>query len=487
MEIGGIMNNLGRYITWRRVLALSVLLVLCILLFITRLVLTVGTVVITTNNASAEISLLKTDRDGHEVTIKKSTGTLSAKVAAGSYTAAAHSNLSSAQQTVTVTAREKSQYSINFKDPTPVQSVLPDGAASLIADDSKMLYINTSDNLLYQLDNQGVPRVLDSLHAFKSIKWADVSYGVGQDSENKLHEIINGVVSDLQVPFTYTDGLNISYAVSAAGQFYVSADQTVYSANRGEALHQIYTTKSEYPSLYASYSGVLAIKDYEKGPTNNAEQSGESGGEEAVLTILSSGQKIASKDIESSELAWSQDGKYLAVVGDTSNDIYDTHLNKLTSLHQGNSTNMVWLDASTLLYSSGGTVWSYSPATEQSSVVATMPQGGSVAGVYPSGNGTKIYVTSTRSVNNSKEYVLYGADLTTTSSSIPDYAITLGIFFPTTANDCSFSYTNFVKPVLLVTAWSNQDACRNQAINELNSDSLPADKFSIIFIEPLDE
>jgi hypothetical protein len=231
----------------------------------------------------------------------------------------------------------------------------------------------------------------------------------------------------------------------------------------------------------------LAVKDYEKGSAADSEQPGESGGEEAILTILSSGQKVASKDIEGSELAWSQDGKYLAVVGDTSNDIYDARLNKLTSLHQGNSSNMVWLDASTLLYSSGGTVWSYSPTPEQSSVVTTVPQGGNVAGIYPSGNGTKIYITSTRSINNSKELVLYGADLTAAVSSIPDYAITLGIFFPTTVNDCSFSYTNFLKPVLIVTAWSNQDVCRNQAINELMSDSLPADKFSVVFIEPVDE
>jgi hypothetical protein len=374
MEIGGIMNNLGRYITWRRVLALSVLLILFLFLLITRSVLTVGTVVITTNSAGSEISLLKTDRDGHEITIQKGTGSLTAKVVAGSYTAAVHSKQSSAQQTVTVAARKESQYSINLKDPTPVQSILPDGAASLVADDSKMLYINTSDNLLYQLDSQGVPRVLNSLHAFKSIKWADVSYGIGQDSDNRLHEIINGVVSDLQVPFTYSDDLNVSYSVSAPGQFYVSAGQTVYSAARGEALHQIYTTKSAYPSLYASYDGLLAVKDYEKGSAADSEQPGESGGEEAILTILSSGQKVASKDIEGSELAWSQDGKYLAVVGDTSNDIYDARLNKLTSLHQGNSSNMVWLDASTLLYSSGGTVWSYSPAPEQSSVVTTVPQ-----------------------------------------------------------------------------------------------------------------
>ncbi len=464
---------------WLRVGVLAGLILVFILSLKTNL--TNGQITVTTNDQGNSISLIRTEKDKRETVLKTGGSRLSASLPAGTYTVSVHNRVAEARQTVAIKARQESEYNIDLKEPSVVEPVLPTGAYGIADSSSQLQYVDSATGALKRLDQQGLPQSVDSAHSYKSVKWSGDAFGIGQASDGRLYTIKTGVVQELPLPRPYQKGITINYSVDTEKNVYVSIGHEIYLGKEGVNFKKIYTAGSDSP-LFTAGKGRLAIQDSVKKPEGES-RSGEDSGYESLLVIISGGKRLASREIGASEISWSPDGTYLAVVGDTTNSIYDSSLKQVRTLHGGNFTNLAWLNDNVLLYGVGATLWAYRLDTRQSEVLANMPLFGNVAGVYPSTDGSYVYVSAQKS-NDSSDYNLGRIGLTHAARSVPDYVATLGIFFPSHTDQCGFSYINFTRPLILITSWTNTDTCLDAAKEELKADKLPMDKLNIVFDSP---
>jgi hypothetical protein len=147
---------------------------------------------------------------------------------------------------------------------------------------------------------------------------------------------------------------------------------------------------------------------------------------------------------------------------------------------------MAWQNNNALLYGAGNQLYSFSLKDSGVVQLSAVPVGSGVSGIYSNFDGSEVYVLATKN-NDSNRSSLLRVGLTAKAQNVPDYYSTLGIFFPSSAGQCSFSYTNFLRPVLLITAWADENACIEGAKQELRADGLPLSGFQITFQKSIDE
>src|SRR5207237_10703641 len=105
-------------------------------------------------------------------------------------------------------------------------------SSDIAADNGNLIYINIGkNNHIYRVDSQNNLTEINSAQRFQKIKWAGISFGVGQDNSGHLYVIANGSVKPLGVPCAYS-GSSVSFDVSPNKRVYVSYGSDVYAGSQ---------------------------------------------------------------------------------------------------------------------------------------------------------------------------------------------------------------------------------------------------------------
>jgi len=432
-----------------------------------------GSLIVKTNDNSSSIEITGV---GTSQVVSQSKGELQTNLPIGKYTATVSSRSSTSKRMVEVKPHSSSTYTLDLQKSISPDYVLPFGASSLVAGKSIMFYVNISNQLLYKVDGSGVPSIVDQTDAFDSIQWQNEHYGVGLSQDDKtLYTINDGVVSAISLPFS---SKRLYYDLSPSGLLVVSDGNAIYTKSAGGQFNKLSDPSSRVTSLSVGDGGVLV------GLGSNSD--GEDKQISKYIMVDFSGKTKASASFLGNNYKWSPNGRMVAVTTDGNAVIYDANLKEVAQIANNGSSTIVWQDNNNLLYGLNGQLYNYSIKDAVSTQLSMVPVGSSISGVYPSLDGSSVYLLTTQNDNaNSSSTMRVG--ITAITKNTPSYYQTLGIFFPSYTDQCSFSYTNFLRPVILITAWTDTNTCINSAKAELAADELPVDAFGIVFQPAEDE
>ena len=449
-------------------LTLAVLLILIIAYY----VLTRGSLTVTTNNPNAVIAVIKSSgTSNQQTTVATGASRLSTNLYEGTYEVFVSNKTQSTSQEITVKALHKNVYHLNLPNQIEAQSVLPNGVTGLTASSTQLQYVDSDTGTLTQVGASGIPTVVDPLHSFTSVKWANPGFGIGQASNGQLYTIENGSVNPLVVPFSYTNGVTVNYSVGPTGRVFVSYGSTIYVGQDGSGFHKYFTASSKDPQLFAGTSSLAVLNS--------------TGEFKAKLTVISSSGSSITNEIDAGGIVWSPNDQEFVTTGD-GNDaatLYTSTLKQTGVLLEGggagvNPNGAVWLDNEHLIYGRGQNLWEYNPVSRQANVLSSLSAGQTITNTFLSQDKTYVYLTGTNQTNGD---ILVRVGLTAQTQQGPSYASGLDVLYPNSTNKCSFSYSNFIRLDLIIATWTDQSYCMSQAQAQLNQYSLPASGFTIIF------
>lgn len=442
---------------------LGVLILMLILVFVWRYVHT-GKIVVTTNDKTNVITLTavkdedEQSSEGDTAVIKKSQGNLNISVPSGKYVISVSGKLLSVRKNVSLGARQTLTYKLNTPNAVNAEPVTGMAAGSLAANDSQLLFIDSKVNYLSKIDNQNNLSHLGN-QSLRNVKWADMTYGVGQDSNERLYVVNNGNIVPLRVPESYDSKVN--FAVSKNRDIYLSFNKNVYVGS-GNGFKKIYTAESVPSSLIAANGKVAVVFTPPDG----------SGEEPKVIVLDKSGHVIKKAEIDGGVGSWSPDGEKLALIDyEESSVIVNEDLKELAVLPNETISHPAWLDSNTLIYNVNNEVWSYNLKEQLASVVSVLTPGSTINEIAVSEDAKYIYAALTN--DNGGEIERIGLK----GQKAPPIVYQLDAFLPVDLQDSSINYVNFYgSPIILVqpfgdTALSPQ-ANLQAAQNELHQDGL---------------
>ncbi len=398
-----------------------------------------GTIIVTSDNSNNVITLTKTSEANQPPDkVKNSTGRgkLSESVASGEYTISVSGNSVATTQTITLKPRQTLRYAINPVRATGVEPVAYKNALSMAANNEQLVYLASPSNFLYEIDRKNNLTKIGGSQAFEMARWAEPSFGVGQDSEGHLYTIIDGKIKPLNLPFAY-GGKPVGFDVSPDKTIYVSYGSDVYVGSQSRKFKMIYTATSPNPTLAAA-PGKVAVSDTKYGK-NSSDIS------KPLLTTIDNDGKKNKKNVEAEQLGWSPQGKYLASFNQANPTIYDAALNTIAMVPTSTAVGSVsWLNDTTLLYTVGAQLWIYDLPTKKAQLLANMPSGTSITGLYPNNDRSYVYVTTGGSSPDSNTNAIRRIGLK--NQQVPEYIYNLQDILPEGAAGCLIGLVNFAPP-----------------------------------------
>lgn len=418
--------------------------------------LTIGKITITTGNPYNAITLTRVTNDKSKpAQTFKAHSQLSVSVHTGQYMASVEGNSLATTQLIQLGAHKTVKYTINPINTSGVEPVAYQNASNIVADSSKLLYVNAdeNDNHIYKIDSQNNLTVFNSTQQFKTVKWASTSFGVGQDGSGRLYAINNGAVNQLNVPFSY-NGPSVEFDLTPSKQIYISYGADIYIGDQNGKFKKIYTASSSSPVLATGASEVaVAVAPSDVGDTQKSE-----------LAIITTAGKIIKKGIEAHRLVWSPSGQYLLGEGSEAS-IYDSSLHKIAAL----PTNAIigsaqWLDSSGLVYSINDQLWMYSLSNQRAELLANMPLGNYISGLSISSDKAYVYMAASDSSGNNPAIKRVGLR----NQKVPKVIYDLQSILPLSLGSCSLSLINFTRPTVVVRSGAGQSqSCVQSARTEL--------------------
>lgn len=377
----------------RRLILLSFCALALIILFVWLVhYSTTGKIIVTTNNSSNSITLTKIIVTTSKNIPKtyKSQGKLNVTTSTGKYIVSVEGNIEgnsiASARIINLEARKIISLTINPTNTSAVESVAYQNAQNIAADNNQLIYFNKTTGRVEKVDAGNNLTLINSPYQFQAVKWANTSFGVGQDSNGHLYTISAGVISPLSVPFKYGD--RVGFDVSPKMQIFVSNGADVYAGNQNGGFKKVYISSASKPVLAASVNQV-AVAD-------ETEEQNASGASKPLLAIVGTSGKVIKKNIEAGNMVWSPNGQYLVSFSQSNLQIYDTSLNLNTTLPNSSLVGSAeWLDDNTLLYSVNDQLWNYNMLSQKAELVANMPAANPITGIAINSDKSYIYVTTT--------------------------------------------------------------------------------------------
>lgn len=430
--------------------------------------LTIGKLLVTTQDPLANISLSKvaTGKNGDREVLKQTHKSLSIRLKKGQYIVMVQGNSVATAQVVNVKPHNTTSYSLNPLNATGVEPVLDDNVYGVVADGTHILYVNTANGQLNQINNQGVIRTLDSTKKFRAAKWADSNYGVSQDDSGRLYQILNGSITSLSTPGTANS--KVTFDVSPQRDIYMAIGKDVYIGGLS-GFRKIFTSTTDYPQLIAGAGGVTVIADSDQEDSTNSTQ--------PTITNVSKLGKTISRKGGTLIASWSPSGKYLVISGSSGAEILSDTLQRVAIIPQNNIGTARWLSDSTLFYAINDELWSYSSDTQKSQLVSNMPLGATISEISISSNKAYVYlVTHSQSSYQLKRVGLNGQVVSKLVYQLQD-------IMPLTIDQCKLSLINFTSPTILVdsSVGSAQKLCNQPVKNELQKDGFDLSQLRFSF------
>jgi hypothetical protein len=352
-----------------------------------------GQLVITTDNSLDSIALtmpVGSNNSGNKAFSKQAKGSLSVRLKAGGYLVDVQRGPNETSQYVVVKAHAATRVNIKLPSIGGVEPVVYDNAQNIVADSSRLLYLDPDDSSLNQIDSQNQHTEMDASYGFSSISWASTSYGVGQTAAGQLFVINNGMVSPLKSPVSGNNDSGVVFAVASNRDIYIGAGSSVYSGTDTGSFKKISDSRPSKSVLIAGPNNVALLN------------TGYSGGTPSLTALNALGKQTA---VSLSSFAnawsnWSQHDKYLAVSSGPSGEIFDASLHKVAVIPQANFSSAVWLDDNTLFYGINDQLWAYDMRAGSSRLVASMPFGEQIREITVSADGSYVYLTSSDANSN---------------------------------------------------------------------------------------
>lgn len=466
------MNNLSPILKDKRIIFMIILIILTVIFLSFHKQLTSGNIIVKTNSTDNLVSVLTISKVDKQSTVASKLGGLNASLSPGNYEIEVSNSNSSIINNITVKSRENKTYNINLNPTLQSQSVLSDGASNLAANSSFIQYIDYDKGGLYEINSGGLPTNLDPSLDFISAAWLNPTQGIAQTNDDHLYSITNGVITPLAVPFSYSSN-HVSYSISPNGNIYVSNGNTVYVSANGVNWSPYFASSSDEPAIVAGVNKVAILDPINEYDTN-------------IRIVSLSGKLLYKKEINASGLVWSPNDSQFVTTGDgpDSSEIFTSSLEKVSTLpgdltQEVWSSGVVWKNSTVLYYGRSQNLWEYDQQTGQGSIISTTPDRETITGTFFSQDGNYIYFTGANLTSSSS--ILLRVGLTSVTQNIPSYYSGLSILFPTNTADCSFTYSNFLAPYIIITGWVDPATCQNEVQTQLSEDGLPPAGFSITF------
>lgn len=457
-----------------------VLVALAILVFLLArqlfIVLTTGKIVVTTNDKANIVTL----REIHSPDKQTKTGNTSFRVAAGTYIVTVTGNQLSSQEVVSVKVRETKKVSLNLKAMIAigVEPASSREARSLVVGTAAASFIDATNNNTYSVGQAGNETLIDSDHSFKTISWADPTFGVGKDKNNQLQLINNSQVQALTLPNGFrADSDTISFAVSPNRTIVISDGSRVYSANYGSSYTVAYTSKStdSISVLYAQNGSVLLLQTPTQVDPNNHGDSDELGG----YVLVDKTGKAYTHEGNSYESVLSPDGQHVALSGNAGTAIYDNHFQKVIDIPTSNVIAVTWINTHTVLYTFNSQLWQYDMNAGKATMLTDVSDKGPINTITASRDGQYVYFLI-QNKDNSSAFNLYRIAL---DGQPPlSLMVKLGVFLPNVVDACSLGYENFTQPTVVVHGPADmQSDCIASATNYLQLYKVSDTGLNIVF------
>jgi hypothetical protein len=402
-----------------------------------------GTIIITSNKNST-IAIQKTS--GGKPFTKIGIGSLSATIKHGQYIATVKNGTQASVQFIDFNNGHKTlKYTITSTVLKYVEPVTYQNSQNLEASSNKLLYLNASSKKLYEIDAQNNLINVNSTQQFQSIKWADASFGVGQDINGHLYTLNGGAISPLAVPFTYNRA-EAGFDVTQSKEIYLSHGADVYASSQNGIFKKIYTAKYDGLALAGSANHVaVACK---------AEDTGDCNQNPELITISSAGKINAEKNtvIASGRVGafhWSPNGQYLAVPGDSGLGIYDNVMHQIGSISTLDNSlinNARWLDNSTLFYSINDQLWTYNLNNQRADLVTVTSLGETIEDLAISDDKSYIYI-STATVSGANQAI---KRIGLQGQNVVDNIYKLKDIVPRPLDEFSLDLVNFKTPLTIL-------------------------------------
>ena len=465
--------NMSPFVKRYLIITLSIMLGLVVLTSLWRY-LNTGNIVITTGSPDSYITVSKAEvgEDGakHKKSIKSANGDLSMRVPAGKYVIDVQNERATlTSKLIDVKPRKTFRYNLAFPKLGSTEPVIAAEVQDLSVNSTTLQYLDATSAQLTRVTSQNpIPTVI-SEQTFSKIQWADMDYGVGQTGDGQLYEIKSGSVSKLSMPRGSANTKRLSFSVAKDRRLYVSVNADIYTKSSSSPFKKIYKTSAESPILAGSPSKLAILRSAQYG--DGTDQSS------YVEIISSSGNVIAKNSVNADQAIWSSDGRKLAVLSYSDNSyIYDDALLELAQLPSTSIKTAAWQSEDLLLYGSGKTLWSYSLNENQSLALADIS----------SGDITEVALNS----DNSYAYLSSQADEMSGISrfglkkqKIGDSFKQLDVFLPLEQLSCFATYSNFVKPTIIMNPFSDALAanCQTTVTSTLRDYGLDTAKFDFVF------
>lgn len=428
--------------------------------------LTTGKLTVQTNNKDSRIRIL--DQDNREVKgLDKQGDKLSERLKPGRYIVSAYAGPAYANKTVNINAKQQTALTFKLSPPQTPEPVFSEAVLSMSVSDDSLYFVGPATGDIAKIDAQGSESVISDAYVFKRIRWMSPGTGVAMDDSHNLYTVGPGGVNPLQLPFPINNNPSIDFDIASNGALYVSNGQDVYAGTMSGNFVKVYSSGSNYnSSLAAGVSGVAFVE-------KNAAD-----GSTSIVTVRGGEhKKIAAA---ASQLAWSPDGKYLAAGGGKGMaNIYDGALRTAYAIPNQGIAQPIWPNETSLVYSVGNIVWSYSLTSQESKSIAALPANQSIGGAAVSNNKDYLYFSG------NAQLLRIGLGGRTADSSMA----ALGAFLPGTEGICSLNYVNFVNPIITIQyppLEGDFDRCVKAAKGQLRYYGLNPGKFRYVKTEPSD-
>ena len=396
--------------------------------------LTIGKIIVSTNGTN-DISIEKQGISSAANQAITGRGKLSASLRGGTYTVTVNNRSFSSQRVVQIKSRQTEHISVNLQTIGQVEPVTSAEVYALMATSSSLTYIDLSGHSLVNVSSENQVQALLPGVSVSGLYWASPSLGVAQDQFGTLFSVQGLVVKKMSLPIIPT--IN-NYAISPNGLLYFSNGKTLYAGALNGSYKQILNSDTPISIINATNNGVLI--------SVGADSNDVSINRKDSLQLISPQGKTYSGNIDVDDAAWSPNGLDLAVTTDTGTTVYDSHLKTLYQLPQSNVDSITWLNNTTVLYGIASNLWSYNIQTQTANVLTNVSDLGYVSEIYPSQDGSYIYIGIQSSSTNNIYLTRLGLNKQPVSAIMQQ----LQIFLPNIYQGCSLGYLDFTSPTIVV-------------------------------------
>jgi hypothetical protein len=446
----------------------------CITIFaLTRIYtyLTTGGLSVSSPTKNSIVKITKIDADGSDskpAFSRQEPQKLSLRLKPGQYKVSSSTQSFLTTKIVKVNTRHSLSVTLKLPPTSLPEPVYGGDVDAMAIDASQMLFIDMTNTYLSRIDAQNQLSAVDSARTLASADWANTGLGVAMGTDGSFYSIQAGMLSPIALPFKPNANPSISYSISQDGTVYISNGETVYAGDINGNFKKIYSSGNNYNVDVAAGKDRVAIIEKSSG-----------GNSSSVVIVSKTGQLIAKKNINSSQVVWSPDGKRLAAVGSgSSSSIYDDSLNRVALIPSNGLNNLVWQNNSNVIYDANNTLWSYGLQSQQSVAIANITPGTSLSEMTVDADSAYVYFVST--ANDKDEVDRVGLQ----GQKALSVVYQLDVFFPKAVGSdqpCFINYINFGSPSIqaLMPLGTTEQVCEQELETELNQDALSAGALKI--------